>query len=208
MGTVSPQELTLNDLTFSAPSSTAFTNLTSPSGYNESPNLFDDSPMIEGDGLHGQDDWFPLFQEGIVNETIEAHPIEAQYQQPVEASPLLTLEQLESPEILDVEEQITVGEQLRASSERRRSSNSPSVTTKASASAGVSARRRNQPLPPIIVEDKNDVVAMKRARNTLAARKSRQKKMEKFEELETELAKVKEERDYWKSLALQRSAAQ
>ena len=204
MGTVSPQEL---ELTFSAPSSTAFTNLTSPSGFNESPHLFDDSPMIEGDGLHGQDSWFPLFNEGI-NETIEANPIEAQFQQPVEASPLLALEQLDGPEILNVEEQITVGEQLRASSERRRSSTSPSATTKASSSAGVSARRRNQPLPPIIVEDKNDVVAMKRARNTLAARKSRQKKMEKFEELEAELAKMRDERDYWKSMALQRNPAQ
>lgn len=209
MGTVSPRELSLNDLTFSAPSSTAFTNLTSPSGYNDSPNLFDDSPMIEGDGLQGQDDWFSLFpsQDGLINETIEAHTIETPYQQPIEASPLTALEQIEGPEILNVEEQINIGEQLRAASDRRRSSNSPSNALKASTAAGVSARRRNQPLPPIIVEDKNDVVAMKRARNTLAARKSRQKKMEKFEELETELAKVKEERDHWKALALQRSAA-
>ena len=46
---------------------------------------------------------------------------------------------------------------------------------------------------------------MKRARNTLAARKSRQRKMQRFEELEDEIAKLKEERDHWKSLALRRN---
>ncbi|OBT57401.1 hypothetical protein VE04_02585 [Pseudogymnoascus sp. 24MN13] len=71
---------------------------------------------------------------------------------------------------------------------------------------GVSARKRNQPLPPIVVEDPNDTVAIKRARNTLAARKSRQKKMERFDELEAEIAKIAAERDMWKAKALARGA--
>jgi hypothetical protein len=32
--------------------------------------------------------------------------------------------------------------------------------------------------------------------------------MERFDELENEIAKLKEERDHWKSLALARNAAQ
>ncbi|KFX93014.1 hypothetical protein V490_05038 [Pseudogymnoascus sp. VKM F-3557] len=47
--------------------------------------------------------------------------------------------------------------------------------------------------------DPNDIVAMKRARNTLAARKSRQKKLERFDELEAEIAKIAAERDMWKA---------
>jgi len=57
---------------------------------------------------------------------------------------------------------------------------------------------------PHIVEDPNDTVAMKRARNTLAARKSRQRKMQRFDELEEKIAKLEEERDHWKGIALRR----
>jgi hypothetical protein len=82
------------------------------------------------------------------------------------------------------------------------------MSAKASSTSGVAARKRNQPLPPIIVDDPADVVAVKRARNTLAARKSRQKKMERFDELESEIEKLKADRDHWKSIALARTATQ
>ena len=68
--------------------------------------------------------------------------------------------------------------------------------------SGILSRLRNKPLPPIIVEDPNDTVAMKRARNTLAARKSRQRKMQRFEELEEHIAKLETERDHWKEKAI------
>ncbi|PVH80663.1 hypothetical protein DL98DRAFT_588255 [Cadophora sp. DSE1049] len=74
-----------------------------------------------------------------------------------------------------------------------------------SKSAAASLRTRDKPLPPIIVEDPNDTVALKRFRNTLAARLSRQRKIQRFEELEDEIAKQKAERDHWKKLALERS---
>ena len=193
--TISPQELSLRDPVFSAPSSTAFPNLTSPSSFEDSP-FMDDSPMFHGDALPQQDDWFSLFPSTVAPTTEEPAP------QTLEASPYLHVEQLDT-----TEEQITFQEQREVSQQinhRRTSSGSPGG--RASQSAGVSAsRRRNQPLPPIIVEDKNDTVAMKRARNTLAARKSRQKKMEKFEELEAELAAMTADRDKWKALALARS---
>jgi hypothetical protein len=49
---------------------------------------------------------------------------------------------------------------------------------------------------------------MKRARNTLAARKSRQRKIQRFEELEDEIAKLEAERDHWENIALQRTSRQ
>lgn len=56
--------------------------------------------------------------------------------------------------------------------------------------------------------DPNDPVAVKRARNTMAARKSRRRKLEKQEqmedrirELETMLAKSEKEAQYWKAIA-------
>ncbi|ELR09768.1 hypothetical protein GMDG_04252 [Pseudogymnoascus destructans 20631-21] len=185
MGTVSPQDLMVRDATFSAPNSTVFTNLTSPSQYNESPDYLHDldvSPMYNSDDLNGGDPWFPLFPEGDVS-----------FPAPVAAdtSPLAADEELE------------VGDALR---ERRRRSDSSPHSKAASAAAGVSARKRNQPLPPIVVEDPNDTVAIKRARNTLAARKSRQKKMERFDELEAEIARIASERDMWKAKALARGA--
>ncbi|MCJ1406968.1 hypothetical protein MMC19_001038 [Ptychographa xylographoides] len=67
--------------------------------------------------------------------------------------------------------------------------------------AGVSARKRNQPLPPITIDDPADIVAVKRARNTAAARKSRQKKMETVERMAVEIDDLKEQIAYWKSRA-------
>jgi hypothetical protein len=187
MGTVSPQDLH-RDPFASAPNSTAFTNLTSPSTFNESPEYndnFDVSPFVGNNGDIDQtiagDPWYPLFpQDDQLQESSAA-----------DHSPLLPEEELE------------VNEALRSSTGRRRSG---TATSPPSAVSGV--RKRDKPLPPIIVEDPNDTVAMKRARNTLAARKSRQRKMQRFEELEDEIAKLKTERDHWKSLALRRSGGQ
>lgn len=187
MGTVSPHDLHRNSFA-SAPNSTAFTNLTSPSTFdNESPEYddnFDVSPFV-GNGDVGEqslagDPWFPLFpQDDQLDNSGADH------------SPLLPEEELE------------VSEALRSSGGRRRSTSASSPTGTHSAVSGV--RKRDKPLPPIIVEDPNDTVAMKRARNTLAARKSRQRKMQRFEELEDEIAKLKAERDHWKSIALKRN---
>jgi len=193
VGTVSPHDLMVRDPTFSAPNSTAFTNLTSPSVYNDSPAYpdgYEVSPMYGGNDLDPamSDPWFPLFPDAgaTANADIE--------QSPVDQSPLEPVEELEVSELL-------------RNSQRRRSGTSPG-SVKASSTSGVSARKRNQPLPPIVVEDPQDTVAIKRARNTLAARKSRQKKMERFDELEGEIEKLTRDRDHWKALALARSPAQ
>ncbi|KAG0649968.1 Cross-pathway control 1 [Hyphodiscus hymeniophilus] len=188
MGTVSPQDLHVRDPFASAPNSTAFTNLTSPSTYNESPEYtdnFDVSPFVGGNGDLDQtlgDPWYPLFPQDGQNESSQ-----------VQQSPLLPEEELE------------VSEALRSANPRRRSGTGTSPTSGTHSSvSGVASRKRDKPLPPIIVEDPNDTIAMKRARNTLAARKSRQRKMQRFDELEERISKLEEERDHWKNIALRR----
>jgi len=85
--------------------------------------------------------------------------------------------------------------------------NVPPLSRFPSSLSGVTSRKREKipPLPPIIVDDPNDTIEMKRARNTLAARKSRQRKMQRFEEMEDEIARLTAERDHWKSLTLKRT---
>jgi len=74
---------------------------------------------------------------------------------------------------------------------------------KRSSTSGI--RKRSMPLPPIVV-DPSDVVAVKRARNTLAARMSRAKKAEKMDEMEAMIEKLKAEVEYWKNIALNKEA--
>ena len=67
--------------------------------------------------------------------------------------------------------------------------------------SGVKPRRRKGPLPNIEL-DPNDKVAYKRARNTLAARDSRQRKLEHVTTLENRVAELEEEVVKWKEIAL------
>lgn len=184
LGTVSPQDL-LRDFA-SAPNSTAFTNLTSPSIYNESPDFTDSldvSPAFDTADFGGNaaDPWFPLFPQENTTTTIAG----------LDQSPSMEMEEL------DVVEKAP----------RRKSSNSPSSTGHArhSSVSGVNSRRRDKPLPPIVVDDPSDTIAMKRARNTLAARKSRERKAQRMEEYEEKITKLTQERDHWKRIALGRN---
>ncbi|OBS19797.1 hypothetical protein FPOA_11521 [Fusarium poae] len=186
LATISPQDLLFQEPFMSAPNSSALTALTSPSIYNESPDFdqYDVSPNFgnaEFDTPAG--DWFPLF------------PTEpsAVPQLSVETSPEMKSDELDS-------------DAQSPPLPRRKSGTSPS--TRHSSVAGVNARKRDKPLPPIIIDDPSDIVAMKRARNTLAARKSRERKAIKMEELEEKIAKLEEERDHWKRIALAQSGVQ
>lgn len=188
LGTVSPNDLLLQDPFMSAPNSTALTALTSPSEFDDSPygDSYDVSPNFGGNDFDaaGHDTWFPLFAQDT---TAAAAGLAAGG---VQASPA-------ADQADDVEPQATPS---RRKSGHNRSS---STSTKHSSTNGVNAsRRREKPLPPIIVDDPNDIVAMKRARNTLAARKSRERKALRLDELEEEIAKLKAERDHWKKMAL------
>ncbi|KAK9462642.1 uncharacterized protein V1516DRAFT_684043 [Lipomyces oligophaga] len=56
-------------------------------------------------------------------------------------------------------------------------------------------RPRADPLPPIVVDDSGDSVAVKRARNTLAARRSRERKMLLMDDLTKQVDQLTAERD-------------
>lgn len=184
LGTVSPHDLLVQEPFMSAPNSTALTSLTSPSIYNESPEFdsFDVSPSfgsVEFDG--SGDPWYPLFPQDS-NSGTQAHSLDN--------SPAHKPEDLEE------------STRRPSASGRKKSAGSPTSSTRHSSVSGVNARKRDKPLPPIIVEDPNDTIAMKRARNTLAARKSRERKAQRVEDLEERIEKLEAERDHWRALAL------
>ncbi|KAK7426042.1 General control protein [Neonectria magnoliae] len=189
LGTISPQDLLIQDPFMSAPNSSALTALTSPSIYNESPDFtdgYDVSPNFGSAEFEGAGDpWFPLFPQETTT---------VPEQQSLDNSPAQQSDDLDS-----------VGRS--SSGGRRKSGNSPPTSTRHSSVSGVNARKRDKPLPPIIVEDPSDTIAMKRARNTLAARKSRERKAQRFDELEDRIAKLEAERDHWKKIALAHSGA-
>lgn len=188
VGTVSPQDLLMNEPFMSAPNSTALTALTSPSIYNESPEFTDScdvSPNFGTNDFDSGDNWFSLFPD--------QNPVAAAPAAPaVDQSPATKSDDFETVE---------------KPAQRRKSSNSSSPPGRHSSVAGVNSRRRDKPLPPIIVEDPNDTIAMKRARNTLAARKSRERKAIKFEELEEKIRKLEADRDHWKQVAIAHGAS-
>lgn len=176
----------------SAPNSAALTALTSPSIYNESPDFdgFDVSPNFGSADVDGSGDpWYPLFPQdsnsgpGLMTPDPEGSPAEKS------------------------DGTDSAGRASGAGS-RKKMAHSPPGGGRHSSVAGVTSRKRDKPLPPIVVEDPDDPTAMKRARNTLAARKSRQRKALRFEELEERIAKLEAERDHWKKIALSQSGGQ
>lgn len=194
--TVSPRDL-FNDGGLSAPPSTAFTNLTSPD-INSPLGLdsYETSPMFGADELTSAtaEHWFPLFNDGgdaAANASFSAQPLERTVSTASNAQSSASSTN-NSPLVLDTHNR------------RKSSVASPSM----SAIAGVKSRRRKQPLPPISV-DPQDKVALKRARNTLAARESRQRKLDhvshlqlRVEELEAEKEVIAAEMAKWKAIAI------
>ncbi len=81
-------------------------------------------------------------------------------------------------------------------------------TGKHSSVAGVNSRRRDKPLPPIVIDDPSDTVAMKRAPQHSRRRKSRERKAQRLEELEEKISALEADRDHWKKLALSMGAQQ
>ncbi|KAK0272740.1 General control protein [Friedmanniomyces endolithicus] len=184
--TVSPRDVFNNN--DSIPPSTSFTNLTTPgSTYLETPDddyqtspLFTDS--FEAD--HGAQ-WSSLFPE---YETTAAT-----------GAPMMVRNASSSSA-----NQIVVHPGGESANRKRSSTNaSPAMfspVVKHSDVAGVGARKRDKPLPPIVV-DESDTVALKRARNTAAARKSRAKRVLERDDLEAEITDLKAQVEYWKGQA-------
>ena len=181
--TISPKDLMVD--TISAPPSGAFTDLTTPGTSTfESPymaNSNETSPMFAEEAFsEDPDQWPSLFDP--VDEPMPNGPLSHFTQSPTttHAAPKMS---------------------RNASSPGQTSARS-STQGRHSFASGVAPRRRDKPLPAITIEDPNDTVAVKRARNTLAARKSREKRQERTEALLSQVNMLEEEVEKWKNIAL------
>ncbi|KAF2094531.1 hypothetical protein NA57DRAFT_80333 [Rhizodiscina lignyota] len=184
--TISPKDL-LND---SAPPSTAFTNLTSPD-IGASPfgtDSYQTSPafMTEGDfNTTSNDNWFSLFPDSANETSVVPDPIQRT---------------ISDHSIRTSSNSSSASPALTAAQHRKSLTETPPSARHSSVSV-TKPRRRKGPLPSIEL-DPHDKVAYKRARNTLAARDSRQRKLEHVQTLEIKIAELEEERDKWKNIAL------
>lgn len=168
-GTVSPKDLMMDA---SAPPSTSFTDLSTP--FFDSPGYFsqETSPMFPGDNelAPGHEEWESLFPVNDGFSSTNLDDLSAAVSAPPKTVP--------PPPSPMVRAASSPGQSTGTS--RNGSSTS---TTKHSSISGVGSHRRTKPLPPIKY-DPDDPVAVKRARNTEAARKSRARKLERQEEME------------------------
>ncbi|KAL1857343.1 General control protein [Paecilomyces lecythidis] len=182
-GTISPKDLMMDA---SAPPSTSFTDMSTPSF--ESPGYFshDTSPMFPADQelAPGHEEWESLFPS---------------------TDGFAALDELSIPMALPSKTVPPAEPMIRKSSSPGQSPAPKTPSMKHSATSGI--RKREKPLPPLKY-DSADPVAVKRARNTEAARKSRARKLERQEEMERRIAELEksleeaqQREEYWKALA-------
>jgi Basic region leucine zipper len=181
-GTVSPKDIMNDSIAISAPSSTAFPNLSTPgSGYLESPYLgnssLDTSPMNADGALDADLDFsgytslFPdandQFNKANVHANTSFTSVSSAYNG---TSPMVR---------------------------QKSSPGRPSSSTHGrqhSVTSGVRPSKQNKPLPDIVLDPNRDTKEdLKRKKNTAAARKSRQRKLESAEALQTENERLNEE---------------
>jgi general control protein GCN4 len=180
--TVSPEDMFLE-----TPPSSTLTDLTTPGT-----RLFE-SPY----GMISSTNTSPMFQDELLGDESNVWPSLFPGEHDLPQSSLHKSHSYDSvDDILQTVEVAATPMSRHASNASPRTHNH----TRHSSIAGVSARRRDKPLPPIKVANPDDVVEVKRARNTEAARKSREKKMLRMEALESENAELKSEVQRLKSM--------
>jgi len=197
--TVSPKDLFVDPLNQSAPPSTTFTNITSPD-VDASPfdinDSFETSPMFAAtDSFGASDNWFPLFPDDdgkFMSSANFAAPLITSVQSTPELERTVSSNSIDKSSISSANSPVVLDK-----SQRRKSSVNGSPVTNASVTK---PRRRKGPLAPITV-DPTDKVALKRARNTLAARDSRQRKFDHVNSLEKRNAELEAEVEKWKNIA-------
>ena len=182
--TVSPKDLFTHNAT-SEPPSAAFTDLTTPAtSILESPYMANSSavsPLVFNNASFDEnpDEWPSLFAD--TEELTNPTPCQPHYT----ASP----------------QAVHVAPKMSRNDSQGQSSTRSSHQGRHSFTSGVASKRRDKPLPAITVEDPTDIVAVKRARNTLAARKSREKRVERTEALLTQVEELQSEVEHWKNIA-------
>lgn len=195
--TVSPHEVMNDTAVMSAAASTAFPNLHTPSSsYLESPAMgssnYNTSPLEDGalDQTLNYDElatYEPLFPQDDSDQFSQTMPLAdnmhkmsfTSVQSQMKPSPALSRSSMASPMI------------------RQRSSPGRPPTNgharKPSLTSGVAkvSKARNKTLPEIEITEEDSKEIAKRKKNTAAARKSRQRKMEHQDVLETEIQRLR-----------------
>jgi len=203
---VNPADLQMDRIPSSIPNSARWTGLSE--SYLDSPSdSFETSPLFPTDNLDNVEFWPSLFpddqgfegapalQNTVSSEGVLYNPMEIENSKEQSMFPPLPGN---APRYSDGEEQQSESPSSSPQMQRTKSRHS--------SSSGVAPRKRSTPLPPIVVADQSDTIAIKRARNTLAARKSRARRVEKFEELEKRIEDLEDEVTHWKNLALSKGA--
>jgi hypothetical protein len=176
-----------------------------------------DTPLFGADDA-ALDDWTPLFSnEEQINFANPPAPVPMEHTPSTDAlinpAALMLGAEASTPPL----SAIIPSRQFSTDSNKSRSPPSPKKTPTSAKRAsltggGVSRRKPVLDLPPVQFDPTNPV-DIKRARNTMAARKSRARRVEKMEELaeavdklQAEAQQLKEEREYYKNLARQHGA--
>lgn len=181
-GTVSPTDLSLEpSLTMSAPSSTAFPNLSTP-GTNPL-----ESPFWDMAGNSSSLDTSPMHPDGQLDAALDGDWASA---------PLFSNDpQLDPFAASQMGDSVIPGYTAASPMVRQKSGGSPGRPVgsgrKHSDVAGVKAASKSRkPLPEIVIAEEDDKDIAKRKKNTAAARKSRERKLEKAMEAETEISRL------------------
>lgn len=181
----------------SVPNSNAWTNLTTPSMYDDI-TPFDVSPNDFGEPDFGQPEWPPLFfdDNGAFQDT---HNDVTEEELPSLTSSMVSLDSTTPPAFHEP----MIRQPSNTSINSHDANANDAAIHRLSLPAGISksTRRTLKDLAPISL-DIDDEKAVKRARNTLAARKSRQKKRDVEDTLREQLEVMTAERDKWKMLAI------
>ncbi|KKY27658.1 putative bzip transcription factor [Phaeomoniella chlamydospora] len=183
-GTVSPTDLALEpSMTMSAPSSTAFPNLNTPGSH-----VLDSPYWGYNNGGSSSLDTSPLHPDGQLDASLDT----SDWTGPLFPDPISDpfAEPLPSTEVVSTHSADSSSPMVR-----QKSGGSPGRPIgsgrKASDVAGISkANKSRKPLPDIVIDDNDDREVAKRKKNTAAARKSRERKLERFQDQEQEIARL------------------
>jgi general control protein GCN4 len=197
--TISPQDLFLSNHDFgAAPDTTTTGYLSTPSLYDGTPDMssYDCSPAFGT--MDVEPNWPPLFADNTDKDDFASAPLFA------------STGSLDSIELNNNDLSLVSSTSSVQSRSTPRISATPAADdmlrkTLGPTSVLKSSRRQTRDLAPIAVNEEDDL-AVKRARNTMAARKSRQKKRDIEDALREALEKMTRERDRWRMLAVKHGA--